>query len=199
MRTHVSDFLRSETHAAKEGQSTLDWLELIALKFLRLLTAFRVISILSHGFSKHRFSDYFIGLEKVEAVKQIFGEKTEQVLRNLIVEFTLVGGYMWVNSENGHLMIDMRYLSKGDRTDIYLDIIHELVHIRQLMEGKELFDIGYSYVERPTEVEAYRYALEEAKRIGMSNKRICQYLKTEWMSEQDFRRLATILNVDCQH
>ena len=29
---------------------------------------------------------------------------------------------------------------------------------------KELFSPGYDYVDRPTEVEAYRYTVKEAKR-----------------------------------
>ena len=33
------------------------------------------------------FTEYFKGFERVEAVRQIFGEKTEQVLSNLKVEF----------------------------------------------------------------------------------------------------------------
>jgi hypothetical protein len=175
----------------------MDWRDFVTIKIMHVFTRLRLIRILNLSASKHRLSDFFKGLENVEAVRQIFGERTEQVLRDLTVELTWIGGYMWVNASDGHLMIDSRYLSKGDRVDIYLDIIHELVHVRQLMEGKELFDVGYSYVERPTEVEAYRYAVNEAKRLGLSNKRICEYLKTEWMSDDDVKRLAKTLNIEC--
>jgi hypothetical protein len=65
------------------------------------------------------------------------------------------------------------------------------------MEGKELFDIHYSYTVRPTEVEAYRHAVEEARNIGLSDERICLYLKTEWMSDEDLKRLAKALNIKC--
>jgi hypothetical protein len=65
------------------------------------------------------------------------------------------------------------------------------------MEGKKLFDDHYRYVERPTEIEAYRYAVEEARRLGLGDEKILQYLKTEWMSSDDLRRLAKILNVKC--
>jgi hypothetical protein len=136
-------------------------------------------------------------LEQVQAVKLIFGERTKEVLRSIVVEFTWIGGYMWVNASNGNLMINLNYLSKGDRVDVYLDIIHELTHVKQFMDGEELFDIGYSYVDRPTEVEAYRNAVNEARRLGLSNERICQYLKTEWMSDNDLRRLAKTFNVEC--
>jgi len=76
-----------------------------------------------------------------------------------------------------------------------LDVIHELVHVKQFMEGKDLFESGYSYVDRPTEVEAYRHAVEEARRLGLNDKRICQYLRTEWMSDEDLKQLADSLNV----
>lgn len=104
---------------------------------------------------------------------------------------------MWVNNLDGHLMISAKYLNKGDKVDIYLDLLHELVHVKQYTEGKELFDVHYSYTERPTEIEAYRAAVKEARRLRMSEQRICLYLKTEWMSDQDLRRLATALGVSC--
>jgi hypothetical protein len=63
------------------------------------------------------------------------------------------------------------------------------------MEGKELFDPRYDYVDRPTEIEAYRYAVQEARRLGLSDERISCYLWTEWMGEGDFRRLAKSVNV----
>jgi GNAT superfamily N-acetyltransferase len=59
------------------------------------------------------------------------------------------------------------------------------------------FDSRYSYVERPMEVEAYRYTVQEAKRIGLSDERICQYLRTEWINDSDFNRLAKAVNVTC--
>jgi hypothetical protein len=146
----------------------------------------------------YSFTDYFKGLEKNKAVKLIFGEKTEEVLRTLKVEFTWVKSYMWVNSTNGHLTISSHYMNNGDRIDIYLDLIHELVHVKQFMEGKELFDARYAYIDRPTEIEAYRHAVDEAKRLGLSDQKICKYLKTEWMSDGDLQRLARTLNVNCK-
>jgi hypothetical protein len=147
------------------------------------------------GTSTKMFKDYFKGYEKVEAVKKIFGEKTEKVLQNLKVEFIWFG-YMGVDNTDGHLMVNGRYLNSGDKTDIYLDVVHELCHVKQWMEGRELFDEKYDYVDRPTEVEAYRYTVVEAKRIGLSNQRIQQYLKTEWMSNQDLKRLIKNMDIE---
>jgi hypothetical protein len=143
------------------------------------------------------FAVYFSGFENVEAVRQIFGKKTDEVLSSLRVEFVGRRGYMGVSEVDGHLIISADYLSKGNRIDIYLDIVHELVHVRQFAEGKELFDHNYSYTERPTEVEAYRCAVEEARRLGLTDKRICAYLKTEWMTDDELRRLAKAVNVNC--
>lgn len=148
--------------------------------------------------STRSFADYFKDFNKVEAVRGIFGERTEEVLRNLKVDFTWFTGYMYVNSSNGHLVVSAPYLNRGDKVDIYLDVIHELCHVRQLMEGKELFESQYSYVERPTEVEAYRYTVKEAKRIGLSDERICEYLRTEWMSDSELKCLAKAVNITCQ-
>ena len=141
------------------------------------------------------FLDYFKGFEKVEAVKRLFGEGTEDVLKNLRVEFNGGRGYMGVSGKDGHLRISAYYLNNGDLVDIYLDIIHELVHVKQFMEGKELRDGNFSYVDRPTEIEAYRHAVEEARALGMNDKQILAYLRTERMSDANLNRLAKAVNV----
>lgn len=143
------------------------------------------------------FVNYFKGFEKVDAVKRIFGNDTEKVLKNLRVEFVGRRGYMGVSEMDGHMIISADYICTGSRVDIYLDFIHELVHVKQFMEGKELFDHNFSYVERPTEVEAYRTAVEEARRLGLGDRRICSYLKTEWMTDEEFGRLAKAVGVSC--
>jgi hypothetical protein len=103
---------------------------------------------------------------------------------------------MGVDNSDGHLLVSGRYLNTGDRVDIYLDVIHELCHVKQWMEGKELFDPNYSYVDRPTEIEAYRYTIQEAKRIGLSNTRIRNYLQAEWISDQDLQKLIKNVNIN---
>lgn len=171
--------------------------ELILLRILRLVRVLHLNRIVWLRGSTYCFADYFKGLENVETVRRIFGEKTEMVLKNLKVEFTWLGGYMFVDSEDGHIVISSHYLQNGDKIDIYLDLIHELVHVRQFMEGKQLFDSHYGYTDRPTEVEAYRYAVQEARKIGLSDERICLYLKTEWISDEDLKRLAKHVDVKC--
>jgi len=147
--------------------------------------------------STYKFNHYFKGFEKVETVRKIFGEKTEEVLDNIKVEFAGFRGYMGVSHISGHLLVSAVYLKDGDIVDIYLDIIHELVHVKQFMEGKELFDNTFRYTDRPSEIEAYRVTVDEARKLGLSDERICEYLKTEWMSDDDLTRLAKTLNVRC--
>lgn len=147
----------------------------------------------------HPFTDYFQGFEKVEAIRQIFGDKTDEVLRNLRVEFVSSRrAYMGVSDIDGHLIVGAHYLKDGDITEIYLDVIHELVHLKQFMDGKELFESRYNYVDRPTEIEAYEVAVKEARRLGLSEEQIYTYLRTEWMTDEEFKRLASTLNVKCE-
>ena len=176
----------------------MDWREFLLFRILRITRRLHIDRIIRLSGSAHPFGEYFKGFEKIEAVRRIFGEKTQEVLRSLRVEFTWAG-YMGVNPLNGHLMVNSNYLNNGNKIDVYLDVIHELVHVRQYMEGKDLFDTHYGYTERPTEVEAYHRAVEEARRLGLKDERICEYLKTEWMSDKDFKQLANTLGVKCGH
>jgi hypothetical protein len=163
----------------------------------RILRLFRKLpfNVLSIGSRKVIFAEYFKDFEKVEAVKGIFGDKTDEVLHHLKVEISWIMGYMFVDGSDGHLVISKNYLNNGDKTDIYLDLIHELCHVKQFMEGRELFDPRYDYVERPTEIEAYRLAVQEARRLGLSEERISCYLRTEWMSEHDLKQLLKSVKV----
>lgn len=140
------------------------------------------------------FLDYFEGFEKVEAVRRLFGERTADVLKDLRVEFTSGRGYMGVSDEDGHIRINAHYLNNGDLVDIYLDIIHELVHVKQFMEGNK-FDRSFRYVDRPTEIEAYRYVVNEARNLGMNDAQILEYLSIESISDEDLKRLAKTVNV----
>ena len=154
------------------------------------------LRVLTHFVSRQgNFTDYFRGFEKNCAVRGIFGDQTDAVLRNLKVDFIWFG-YMGVNDGDGHLMVNKRYLSTGSKVDIYLDVIHELCHVKQHMEGRELFDPHYDYVDRPTEIEAYRYTVQEAKRIGLSTAEIRLYLKVEWMNPEVLDRLIGNMGVD---
>ena len=142
-----------------------------------------------------RFTDYFIDFDKVQAVREIFGDETGKVLSDLKVEFCSRRGYMGVNDQDGHIIVSADYLKNGKERDLYLDIIHELVHVKQFFDGRELFDDAWEYVDRPTEIEAYRHTVNEARKQGMNNEEIYEYLRTEWISVEELRRLAKSVNV----
>ena len=171
------------------------WAEYFAWSAFRLLRKLRLTGLLRLGTYSGMFVDYFKGFEKSQAVRGIFGDRTDEVLKNLKVEIIWFG-YMGVDDYDGHLRVNGRYLTRGDKIDIYLDVIHELCHVKQHLAGKELFSAEYDYVNRPTEVEAYRYTVKEAKRLGLSDERILSYLKTEWISDEDLKRLVTNTGID---
>lgn len=143
----------------------------------------------------HPFTNVFGGFDGVRAVKSIFKARTKQVLSELYVEVTNGRGYMRIDDHRGSIVVSARYLKQGDEADVYLDVIHELVHIRQHHEGRELWDRSYEYVDRPTEIEAYKLAVKEARRIGMSEKRVVQYLRVEWISDAVFERFLRNVGV----
>jgi hypothetical protein len=137
------------------------------------------------------FTDFFKGFEKVEAVRSTFGQETDDILKNLKVEFfSFKYGYMAVSDIDGHLLISTHHLKTGEFRVLYLDVAHELVHVKQFMEGRKLFNHDFEYVDNPTEIEAYRHAVKEARRIGMSDSEIIEYLKVEWIDEDSLHRLV---------
>ena len=142
------------------------------------------------------FKEVFEGFEKVGAVKTIFGRRTGRVLSELRVEIEKGRGYMRINDKKGSVIVSEEYLKEGEETHLYLDVVHELVHIKQHMDGKELWDRRYTYVDRPTEIEAYKVALKEARRIGLVQEDIVTYLKVPWVTDEEFGRFLRTLGVD---
>ena len=138
-----------------------------------------------------RFLDRFQGFEDVEAVRATFGRRTKAVLRALRVEyFSSKWGYMGVSDEDGHLIVSTHYLRTGKLRDIYLDVIHELVHVKQFRDGRKLFPRGFEYPDSPTEIAAYKHCIAEGRRLGMTDPQILEYLKVVWMDAAEVRRLA---------
>jgi len=142
------------------------------------------------------FTKYFKGFEKVEAVRKTFGAQTDRVLRSLKVEFfSSKWGYMGVSDEDGHLVVSAYYLRTGNLRDIYLDVVHELVHVKQFRDGRKLFPEGFEYSTAPTEIEAYKVCIAEGRRLGMTDKQVLEYLKVPWMDDREWRRLARNLGL----
>jgi hypothetical protein len=141
------------------------------------------------------FREIFAGFEEIDVVRSIFHDDTQRVLADLKVDLKARPGYLHVDDESGHVVVSHDYLRAGDERYLYLDVIHELVHIRQFIEGKELFDARYSYLDRPTEIEAYTTAAKEAERIGMNTDEIIEYLRVEWVTEDEFQRLLVGMGI----
>jgi len=142
------------------------------------------------------FTDYFRGFDRVGAVRRIFGRNTAAVLRNLKVEFfSSRFGYMGVSDEDGHLLVSTHHLRNADEKVLYLDVVHELFHVKQFRDGKKLFLDEFEYVDSPIEIEAYKATVKEAKRIGMSTEEIIEYLKVEWVEEEAHKRLVEKLGL----
>ena len=77
---------------------------------------------------------------------------------------------------------------------LFMDIFHELCHVIQRHGGANLFAPG-SYVKRWTEVEAYRFVVGEARELGVSDDFLREYLRVEWISEEEHRHLLETLAV----
>ena len=142
------------------------------------------------------FLRFFRGFEEVAAVRSLFGKSTARILRGLKVEFFSARfGYMGTSDVDGHLLISTHHLADSDFRTIYLDVVHELCHVKQFRAGRPLFYPKLSYVDAPSEVEAYRFTVKEGRRIGMTDAELSEYLKVEWVTPAEHRRLCRVTGV----
>jgi hypothetical protein len=93
------------------------------------------------------------------------------------------------------VVVSREHLRKSPAMVLYLDILHELYHVTQRWAGRELWDEGYSYVDRPTEVEAYQFAVDEARRLKVKDAFLRDYLKVMWVTPEDHLRLLKNVGV----
>jgi hypothetical protein len=137
------------------------------------------------------FERFFRGFGSVPAVRELFGKDTTRVLRSLKVEFFSARfGYMGTSDVDGHLLVSTHHLSDSEFRTVYLDVVHELCHVKQFRKGKPLFYPKLSYVDAPSEIEAYAFTVKEGRRIGMTVRELIDYLKVEWITPAEHRRLA---------
>lgn len=143
-------------------------------------------------------SQLFRGLEDSQVVQKIFGgkESAAEAIQRTVVKLDDSAEYMYVDDSSGTIIVSPKYLQSADKKLLYLDVVHELVHVRQYKEGRDLFDSKYTYVDRPTELEAYRVTLDEARRIGMTEDEIEEYLYVEWITKKEHQKLAEVLGVN---
>ena len=102
---------------------------------------------------------------------------------------------MHVNDEDESWVVGLKYLRDADERYLHLDIIHELIHVKQYLDGRELFDDDYSYADRPTDIEAHQYTVEECRTLGMTDDEIARYSYAEWITAKEFARMLETLGV----
>ena len=145
---------------------------------------------------KHAILNVFLGLDRSQAFRAIFPDgMREEVLRDCQIDVVPEDMYMYIDDKAGNVVAGLGYLREGHEKILYLDVLHELTHVRQWHDGKELWDRRYNYVDRPTEIEAYEVAVEEARRLGMTDREIADYLRVEWTSREEHERLCKHLGV----
>ena len=97
------------------------------------------------------------------------------------------------------IVIGEHHLRTSASLVLFLDIYHELCHILQRRGGADLWPPGKSYVQRWTEVEAYRFVIDEARRLGVSDEFLREYLRVEWISADEHRTLLAAVGVAAQN
>jgi len=145
----------------------------------------------------YSLEDIFVNLKTVEILFKVFQsrEDLEDVFEKTLVIIDDSSHYMHVKNEDASIVVGRDHLRNSEKKILYLDIIHELVHVKQQRQGLDLYDSAYAYVDRPTEIEAYEIAVEEARRLGMKDDEIFDYLHVEWISHDEHRRLASRVGV----
>ena len=145
----------------------------------------------------YSIEEIFVNLKNTEILLKIFEtrENLDDVFENISVIVNEKTHYMHVQNDDASIVIGKNHLRSSEKKILYLDIIHELVHVKQQRLGLDLYDKSYSYVDRPTEIEAYAIAVEEARRLGMNDAEIFDYLHVEWISGDEHKRLASQVGV----
>lgn len=130
------------------------------------------------------------GLENSVALNRIYRSGLEGVMNTTLVDVVSKPWQIWVDRESKRIRVNKDYLSETDSGTLYLDFVHEMVHLWQIDEGKNIFDQSVSYVDKPTEIEAYRYTIEDAKQIGFNTRDIIDYLNVRWINNEEHQRLV---------
>jgi hypothetical protein len=149
------------------------------------------------GVGEYRLAEVFKGLEDSDTLQKVFGSKEEmaKILRHLKLRVEATDTGLWLDRETGTVCVGQKHLSSARSDFVYLDVIHVLVHVRQFLEGKDLYDQAFEYVERPTELEAYRRTVSEARRIGMKEDEILKYLRMDAVDDSELGKLMEKIGV----
>jgi len=146
---------------------------------------------------QYSLEDVFADIRTYGILHTVFADanERERIMANTKV-FVVDNPYeMFVDNDDGSITIGLTHLRRSSEEFLYLDIIHELCHVKQHLEGRDLYDRSKSYVDRETEVEAYEVTVREARRIGLTEEVISNYLRVPWITAEEHKRLARRLDV----
>lgn len=146
---------------------------------------------------EYKLSDVFAGLGASTALLKVFGSKTQmaKIVGHLKLRVERSDSGLWLDRDTGTICIGSKHLATAKTDFLYLDVIHVLVHVRQFLEGKELYDQAFEYVDRPTELEAYRTTVAEARRVGLAEDEILKYLRMDAVDDSELGKLMERIGV----
>jgi hypothetical protein len=173
---------------------------------------FRVARDLRAG--RHPILDVFPGLDRLTTAERLVLDPVARARLFRETSIHLVEQDLWmyvsprelpkgvrrewrpiVSPEIDCIVVGLNHLKESPPLTLFMDIYHELCHILQRRDGADLWPPGVSYVKRWTEVEAYRFVVHEARGIGVSDEFLREYLRVEWVSEEEHRELLAELKV----
>ncbi len=151
----------------------------------------------SAGIGEYKLTDVFAGLESSSSLLKVFESKTQmtKIMKHLKLRVEANDSGLWLDRSTGTICIGSKHLTTAKSDFLYLDVIHVLVHVRQFLKGRELYDQAFEYVERPTELEAYRYTVAEARRVGMGEDEILRYLRMDAADDSELGKLMEKIGV----
>lgn len=163
---------------------------------------------------RHPLLSIFEGLDEVPAFQAYPGTPAQnrRILRRTYARILDSDGWMYVaphdlpgefrqagyelfTSSDDEIVISRAYLRAGRAMDLYLDALHEFLHILQRKKGRDLWPMAIPYVDRPTEVEAYAFSVAEARRLGARDPYLRRYLRVSWVTAKEHHRLLSRLHV----
>jgi hypothetical protein len=157
---------------------------------------FRIDRRLEPG--QYRLTDVFADIRGCAILSAIFAdaEEIDKVIEQIKVVVVDQPYEMFVDNDDASITIGLEHLRCTSEEFLYLDIIHELCHVKQHLQGRNLYDRSKSYVDRETEIEAYQVTVQEARRIGLNDDIIANYLRVPWITPAEHKRLAGSLDVN---
>ncbi|MDA8125748.1 MAG: hypothetical protein M0009_11235 [Deltaproteobacteria bacterium] len=146
---------------------------------------------------QHCLADLFPAIASCAVLADLFPGIGELggILANVKVFIEAKSHKIFVDNEDGSITIGQEHLNDVEDEILYLDLIHELCHVKQHLQGRDLYDRSRAYVDRETEIEAYLITVQEARRIGWPDETIFSYLLVPWITPEEHLRLARRLGI----